>query len=234
MIPKIIIVALIIFLSFRLVFFIKNRVIIPLKVKAHLAYILPIGELFIWLGFLIWTFRLIYQSQNHFTLIAVGVVLLVLSIPQYVLLTDFIVGNVLKMQNKVNEGVFIEIDEIKGRIKRAGYLRLDIEDNRGNINSIPYNNIRSKIISRSGSNPNLTKVVLRFTFPDTTKINYISPILKQQVLNTPWTAVSQAPIIEKTKTENGRLIVEVGVYTMDKLYGENIKNSVDKLWATGE
>jgi len=234
MIAKILIVALIIFMAFRLVFFVKNRVDMSVKIKRHLAYMLPTIELFIWFGFLIWTARLFYLTQNYFTLIAAGFVLLVLSIPLYVLLKDFIAGNVLKMQNRVNEGVFIEIDDLKGRIKRAGFLRLDIEDNRGNINSIPYHSIRSKIISRSGSNPNLTKVLLRFTFPETTKINYISPILKQQILNTPWTSVSQVPIIEKAKIENGQLIIEVGAYTLDKSYGENIKNAVDKLWASTE
>ncbi|SMO52332.1 Small-conductance mechanosensitive channel [Saccharicrinis carchari] len=228
MIAKIISIALIIFLLFRLLFSLKNKWGLSVKIKRHLAYILPIAELFVWIGYLIWAVRLIYLSQNYFTLAAVGIVLLVLCIPLYLLLRDFIVGNVLKMQNKVNEGVFIEIEEIKGRIKRAGYFRLDIEDNRGNINSIPYNHIRSKIISQYGINQNLAKVVLRFTFPDTTKVNYIVPLLKRQILNTPWAAVSQDPIVEKTKTENGKLIIEVGTYTLDKSYGENIKNCVDK------
>ncbi len=232
MIAKILIVALMIFIAFRLVFFVKNRVGISIKIKRHLAYMLPFVELFIWLGFVIWAARLIYLAQNYFTLIAAGSILLILSIPLYAILRDFVVGNILKIQNKVSEGVFIEIEEIKGRIKRAGYLRLDIEDDRGNINSIPYNNIRSKIISQNSTNQNLAKVVLRFSFPETTKVNYITPILKRQILNTPWAAVSQTPIIEKTISENGQLIIEVGAYTLDKLYGENIKNSVAELWAS--
>ena len=234
MIVKIFIVALMIFVAFRLVFFVKNRVDISVQVKRHLAYMLPIAELFIWVGFIIWAARLIYLSQNYFTLIAVSVVILIMSIPLYVILRDFVVGNILKIQNKVSEGVFVEIEEIKGRIKRAGYLRLELEDDRGNINSIPYNNIRSKIISQNSINQNLAKVVLRFSFPENTKVNYITPILKRQILNTSWAAVSQAPIIEKTKIENGKLIIEVGAYTLDRSYGENIQNSVDKLWTSGE
>lgn len=195
---------------------------------------LPIVELFIWLGFVIWAARLIYLAQNYFTLIAVGTVILTLSLPLYTTLRDFVVGNILKIQNKVSEGVFIEIEEIRGRIKRAGYLRLDVEDDRGNINSIPYNKIRSKVISQNSTNQNLAKVLLRFSFPETTKVNHITPILKRQILNTPWVAVSQTPIIEKAINENGQLIVEVGAYTLDKSYGENIKNSVDKLWSSGD
>lgn len=195
---------------------------------------LPIVELFMWLGFVIWAARLIYLAQNYFTLIAVGTVILTLSLPLYTTLRDFVVGNILKIQNKVSEGVFIEIEEIRGRIKRAGYLRLDVEDDRGNINSIPYNKIRSKVISQNSTNQNLAKVLLHFSFPETTKVNHITPILKRQILNTPWVAVSQTPIIEKAINENGQLIVEVGAYTLDKSYGENIKNSVDKLWTSGD
>ena len=233
MIVKIFIVALMIFVAFRLVFFVKNRVDISVKIKRHLAYMLPIAELFIWLGFMIWAARLIYLAQNYFTLIAVSVFTLILSIPLYVILRDFVVGNILKIQNKVSEGVFIEIEEIKGRIKKAGYLRLDLEDEHGNINSIPYNNIRSKIISQNSINQNLAKVLLRFSFPENTKVNYITPILIRQILNTPWAAVSQTPIIEKAINENGQLIIEVGAYALDKSYGENIQNSIDKLWISG-
>lgn len=231
MIPKIIIVALILFFAFRIVFLIKNRAPISAKLQAHLSYVLPITEMFVWIALLIWTFRMIYITQNYFILIALVLVLLVLVMLTYTMLSDFVSGNILKMQNKVREGAFIEVDELKGRIRKVGLLRLDIEDKRGNISSIPYSNIRSKTILQSGSNQNLVKVVLRFAFPDTMKVNYITPILKRQLLNTPWVAVSQAPSIENTSIENGRLWIEVGVYTLDKTYGENIKNSVDKLWA---
>lgn len=213
---------------FRSLFFLKSKVQIAESIKGYLAYMLPIAELLVWIVFLVWIFHWIYRLQNYFVLVAVAVVVLLFSMPLHVLLRDFVMGTILKIQNKINEGLFIEIDEIKGRIKRAGLLRLDIEDDRGNINSIPYNHIRSKIISQPGSNQKLAKVLLQFSFPENTQVNYITPILIQQILNTPWTAVSQAPIIEKAKKENGQLIVEVGVYTLDKSYGENIKNSVDK------
>lgn len=227
MLTKIFIVAFTLLGGFRILHFAKNRIHSSIGLKHHLSYILPSLELFSWIVFFIWVARLIYKSGNYFTIISIGVVLVLLSVPLFILLRDFIFGIFLKFQNKVNEGSFIEIEEIKGQIKKAGYLRLDIEDNHGNLNSITYNSIRSKIISHYGMNPHLEKVVLEFSFPDTIKLNQIIPWLKIQVMNTPWVAVSQAPIIEDVKTENSKLKIKVGAYTLNKSYVENIKNLVE-------
>ena len=147
MLAKFFIVALTIFGAYRMLHFATNRIPMSKRMRYYLSYIFPSVELFSWLLFLIWVLRLIYKSGNYFTIISIGIVLVLLFALFFALLRDYILGFFLKLQNKLMEGSFIEIGEIKGQIKKAGHFRLDIEDNHGNIGSVPYYNIRSKVIS---------------------------------------------------------------------------------------
>ena len=76
------------------------------------------------------------------------VVLLI--VPAFILLRDFVFGVFLKAQNKVVEGTFIELEDIKGEIVKAGQFFLNIEDKLGNIKSLGYYKVNSRVISISG------------------------------------------------------------------------------------
>jgi len=220
------IIAVFIFSGFRVLSYIISKVRWPLKKKANASYILPLVELFAWITYILLLAKNIYDSRNYFALIALAIVFVLIAFPLYTLIKDFATGIFLKMQNKIIEGTYINIEDIKGTVKKAGHLRIDIEDNHGNINSIPYHNIRSRTISRPGSNQNLEKVTIEFVFQETRTTNEIINQLQKEVMNTPWVAVSQPAIIESTRFEDGNLIVEVGAFVLHKSYAENIKSMV--------
>jgi len=226
MIIKFFIAASLVFLGYRLLFYIKSKLHISNRFKFQLDYVLSLTELFFWVGFIVWVIKHVYESGNYFILISIGVTLCIFAVPLFLVLRDFISGAFLKAQNKVSTGRFIEIDELKGQIKKAGHLRLDIEDTHGNIHSIPYFNVRSKTILQHSSNPHLDKVVLKFMFPPSMTADQLIPSLKKQIMSTPWVAVSQSPVINKVSHKNNRLSIEVGVYTLDKSYADSIKKMV--------
>ncbi|WP_027473787.1 mechanosensitive ion channel domain-containing protein [Saccharicrinis fermentans] len=223
---KFFITASLVFLGYRILFYLKNKLNISHRFKYQLDYVLSFTELFFWIGFIVWVTKHVYESRNYFILISIGVTICIFAVPLFLVLRDFISGAFLKVQNKVNIGCFIEIDEMKGQIKKAGHLRLDIEDAHGNIHSIPYYNIRSKTILQHSSNQHLDKVILKFSFPETITTDLLIPHLKKQILNTPWVSVSQSPVINKVSHKNNRLNIEVGVYTLNKSYADSIHNMV--------
>lgn len=226
MIFKFFIIAAFIFGGFRVLNFITERLNIHLIQRNKLHYLIPLFEFFIWMLYVIWVVKVIYESKNYFALISLAVVIVLLAFPLFILIRDFISGIILKVQNKVAEGMYIDIEELKGLISNAGHLRMDIEDKHGNITSVTYHYVYGKRISRSGNNQNLEKISLEFDFPEPARVNEFSDSLKKAVMNTPWVVISQAPIIENTKVENGRLTVEVGAFVIDKSYAENIKSAV--------
>nr|WP_324292768.1 mechanosensitive ion channel domain-containing protein [uncultured Carboxylicivirga sp.] len=167
------------------------------------------------------------MSKNYYVLTSVSILFLLIAVPFFFLIRDFVSGLFLKLQNKLFEGMSIEIEDVKGVVKKNGIFRLDIEDKYGNINSVSYYKIRSKIITRPKVSYNLEKTTLEFIFQEASNTNRILAELKRQLMNIPWVAVRQPPLIENTRVENGKFIVEIGVYMLDKSYAENIKHSVE-------
>lgn len=197
------------------------------KIKHHINYGLPLAELFIWIVLVIWILNYFYTSGNNVGLFITGLLLLLSVVPAFFSLRDFLSGIYLKLQNKISEGNYIEIDDLKGKIEKMGNFSMNIVDKYGNIKSVPYNKINSKIILKPGYNPNLCKINLVFYFPEHLKTKKIIPRLKTQLITTPWVAVSQPIIVENIEYKNKQLLIEVIVYALQKNYAENIKDMID-------
>jgi hypothetical protein len=228
MIATIVLFGIVLFIIFRFLYFIHKTFRYGRRLEYQISYILPIIELFSWIGFFLWCINRIYEANRYNELIGVGVFFIILAIPSYFLLRDFIFGVYLKVQRKIAKGDFIEFDDIEGEILKAGNFNLDIRDKQGDIITIPYSKIGFKVIAKHGNNPHLKKQILTFVFPGQVKINKLVPELKKNLVNTPWVAISQAPFIERIKHEEGKHIVEIVVFTLKNEYAENIKEMVEK------
>lgn len=229
MITTSIIIALALFFAFRVIYLVKNKLPISEKSKQIFSYMLPVFELLLWVSFVLWISWKIYISKNYFALISIGIVFVLFFVPITILIRDFISGVILKLQNKINEGNYIEIEDIKGNIKNAGHFRIDIKDNQGNIGSIPYYTIRSKIIKKQSDNLFLEKIHLTIEVTGEKRVNEVIPEVKRKILNTPWVAVSQEPIVEEVKPENGHTKITFGIYTLNKLFEENIREVLEEV-----
>ena len=228
MIFRFFIIAILIFTLFRILNFILGRAKTILKLKYHINDVVSVIELATWILFVLWMVKVIYDSKNYFALISMSTIFLLMVVPLFILIRDYVTGIFLKLQNKIIEGKYIKIEEIEGLVKKAGHLRIDIEDNHGNISSVSYFKVGSKIISQQGTNQNLEKVTIELQFPKTEKINEFLDQLKKEIMNTPWVAVSQFPIIEKASQTDNKLIVEVGVFMLDRSFAEEIKSVISE------
>lgn len=212
MIVSFVIVSAVIFGFYRLLNLVLSKSSRKLKIKYHLKEILMISELMIWFSLLVWIAKDYYEVQNYFALASILSVFLLLIILLFPLLKNLISGIIFKWQNKITEGVFIEADEIVGFVKKAGHLNMEIEDNHGNIYNVLYTKINQKTISKPSNNHNLIKTTLTFSFSTFVSKNEVLSKLKRELMNTPWTAVSQPPIIESSQITEGTLTIEVAVF----------------------
>ncbi|MBN1251701.1 MAG: mechanosensitive ion channel [Bacteroidales bacterium] len=228
MFPKFAIAALFIFLIFRILHIVNKAYKYDKKIKYHINYILPIIEFLIWIKLALQFAIYIYEENNFTALILFVIFILILAIPGFFLIRDFSFGVYLKILNKIDKGDFIEFDNIKGEILRTRNFNIELRDKQGHIKTIPYSKIKSKIIDKHGTNPNLKKQILTFNFPENIQINKIVAELEKNLLNTPWVSISQAPFIESITTENGKQIIQMAVFTLKKEYIENIRQIVEK------
>lgn len=204
------------------------------KVKHYTGYLLPVVELVSWLGFAIWCLHLIYDAEAYSIFIVLGVMFVLLLTPTWFLIRDFLYGLFLKVQRKIEPDSKIEIGETKGVIIKTDYFTFDILNNDGSITTIPYNRIRAEIIKKSVANIHLEKQVITFSLPTKQDINKVLPQLKTTLINSPWVASSQKPIINNIIKENDYSVVDVIVYTLKKEYAEKVveyvkTNFIEKL-----
>ena len=231
---KILIFGVGILILFRILSYLNKLLPFSKGFKHYSGYLLPIIELASWLGFTIWCLRYIYEAEAYTTLIILGILIILLLAPAWFLVRDFLHGMLLKIQRKIEIDTKIEIGDLKGVIVKTDYFTFDIKTKNGNIDTIPYNKIRSEIITKNAANIHLEKHNISFRIPSKHDINKLIPQLKATLINVPWIPASQEPIINNIKVEVENYVVEVIVYILKKEHTEKIMeyvkmNFIDKL-----
>ncbi len=196
------------------------------EIRQYISFLLPVAEIMAWIGLVIWFIKHAYKAQDHTGLLVLGILVLILIIPAWFLLGDFLFGVILKIQRKIEVNTRLEIDEINGVVLKTGHFSFELETREGTIDSIPYHKIRSKVISHPSTNINLEKQLIRFKFKTKHNINKMLPQLKASILNSPWAAVSIDPIIYDIRKENDEAVVDVFVFTLKQEHAEMIKEYV--------
>jgi hypothetical protein len=222
----ILLAALGIFLLFRVLTFLNKSLPLSKRIKLYLGYLLPVAEFVFWLGFFIWAVRSLYAAYDVVALIIIITLLALLAAPAWFLLRDFIYGIIIKFQQKIETDSAIEIEDIKGIVIRTGLLGFDIKTSDGNINNIPYNKIIGKIITRHGSNIHLDSHLIHLCIKSSVNIKEFMPKLKTTLLNAPWVASSQEPIIKNIEQQNESYLIDVVVYTIDETHVERIRDYI--------
>jgi len=222
----IVLAGIVVFLFFRgLTILIK---ILPFSrsTKLYIGYIMPVVELVLWVGFIMWTVRLMYEAYNTTALIVSGTLTILFIVPMWFLIRDFLNGVIMKVQRKIDLGNTIEIEGIKGVVTKAGHLSFDIRTKDGSIKTVPYNKVMSRIISKQGSNVNLDSQVISFRVDLSDNIDSAIARLKASLANAPWVAASQDPIIRDVRKDSGEYIVDVVVYILKQEHVQKIKDYV--------
>jgi hypothetical protein len=222
-----------ILLLFRVLSFLNKILPFSKEFKHYSGYLLPVLELASWLGFAIWCMRFIYEAKAYTTLIIFGILFLLLFVPTWFLIRDFLYGMLLKIQRKIEIDDRIEIADLNGVVVNADYFTFDIKTKNGNINTIPYNKIRSEVIVKNGANIHLEKQLISFIIPSKQDINKITPELKATLINAPWVASSQEPIINAIDGEPGNYVVEFIVYIIKKEHADKIMEYVKRNFIDG-
>ncbi|MDD2562628.1 MAG: mechanosensitive ion channel [Salinivirgaceae bacterium] len=227
MIVKILSVIVAIFIGFRVLSFIVGRLHYLNRIRHRINLVLPIIELLVWIGTIMWIVKLIYETHNYELLISLGVIFLLFIVPAFSLLRDFISGISLKAQSTIFLGAFLEVNQIQGEVVKVGHFVVELKDSHGDIRTYPYSQIRSKVILRTSDNVHLVKLKLEFQIPDNNHINDTLKTIIHVIINTPWCAPSKMPVVDQVVSNNGVSNVIVGVYSLNKSYGEKIKGVVD-------
>ncbi len=222
----IVLAGIVVFLFFRVLMILIRILPFSRSTKLYSGYIMPVVELVLWVGFMMWSIRLLYNAYNITALIVSGTLTILFIVPMWFLIRDFLNGVIMKVQRKIDLGNTIEIEGIKGVVTKAGHLSFDIRTKDGSIKTVPYNKVMSRIISKQGSNVNLDSQVISFRVDSSNDIDSAIAGLKATLTNAPWVAASQDPIIKDIKQEAGEYIVDTVVFILKPDHAQKIKEYV--------
>lgn len=223
---RIVLLAIALLIFYRIISFLKKRLPVSAETRHYLTVVLPIAELLTWFGFAVWCIRMMYESEAYAMLITISVILILMIVPSWFLIRDLILGILLVIQRKMELNTRIEIGDISGKVVKVGYFTFEIKSKDGNIETIPYSKIQSQVITKSSENINLEKQLVSFTIPATKTMDEAVEQLKSILLNSPWVAASQQPIIKNIRHENDMHIIDVFIYFLKKDYAEKIRDYV--------
>ena len=211
-----------ILLMFRALAHLNRLLPLSKRLKHITGYVLPAIEIVSWIGFAIWSLHIVYDAEAYYILIVIGILIVLLLIPIWFLARDFLYGMFLKIQRKIEVDSKIETNEFEGIVTKTDYFTFDVRSPNGNIKTIPYNKIRSEIITKNTANINLLKQQLIFTFSQPGDEDVLIKNLKTALINVPWIAASQLPIIDNIKIENNNMVIQVNVWILDKKHTKKI------------
>ncbi|NPD47463.1 MULTISPECIES: mechanosensitive ion channel domain-containing protein [unclassified Lentimicrobium] len=217
-----------VFSLFRLFYFFHRKLALPIIWKHYLGYLLPVVELISWLGVVIWAIRFVYARQDFIILIVFGCLVLLMIVPVWFLLRDFLFGVILKLQRKIEVNREINVEGLIGSVIKTGYFSFDILTPQGSKDAIPYSRVISKVISHDSDNSNLVKKKLIFTFSSTEFSQVTLTKLQTLLINCPFVASSEPPLIEELVQQNESQKVVVFVYTLKAEHIDKIKAYVAK------
>ncbi len=194
------------------------------KLEKRLQQFLPLLEGVIWFGFLVLAIRLIFQNQtiSVFTVIAVGLVILAWF--SWFAIRDLVAGLLLKFQGAFNLESRVRVKDVEGRVKRMGYLSLELESYQGEIINIPYGSIFGDIRSKPNQEELIKSHRFEVKLPKKLPVSETVEQVRITLLNAPWSSVVKKPHI-KVLNEDGDLYrFEIIVYSLHAQFFQKIKS----------
>ncbi|GAB1403397.1 hypothetical protein MASR1M74_05750 [Lentimicrobium sp.] len=213
---KLFFVAALIFVFFRVMSVFFRLANLKRNIRLYGSNLLPVVELFVWMAWLIWSVSKLYNLYKISALLTIGIFIIVLVIPMWYLLRDFLYGIVLKLQRRVDKGTAIETGSHRGVVVRTGYLNFTLKTPDGNMADVPYGQVMLKVIQRQDTNVNLQLRKLSLELPAKCNDEEFREKLLLVLKNAPWVAASNSPSIKSLVKHDDIFRVEVGIHVLTR------------------
>lgn len=186
--------------------------------------LLPLVEGIVLACFLIWSIQFVFQGQKVGVYAVIAVTIMVLLWFSWYAIRDFIAGVLLKYQDAFRIDGEVRIKEIQGRVKKLGYLSLELETFQGDILNIPYSSIFNQVRTKPHREEKVKSHTFYIEFSKTAPAADMLEIIRVNVLNAPWSAVIKGPQIKIVEEKEATYVFEVLVFSLQAQHFQKIKN----------
>lgn len=223
-----ILLGILLFLLFR--FF---QYIFPLLLKNKKALrlvnrFLPFIETGSWLAFFSWYTLKFYGQYNIYTLVVLGIIIIIIFWISRFLMKELIAGVVFRVADRFREGDNLQTEQYTGTIKKLHFDCIEMEASDGQIIFIPYSKITGEISIKNESTGQTTAYTFKVETSDISDPDTFSNKIISLILSLPWSSVNNQPKITLIEQESDRYTFEVTCYPIDKSYAKKIEQKVQE------
>ncbi|MFW5793454.1 MAG: mechanosensitive ion channel domain-containing protein [Bacteroidota bacterium] len=225
---KIVFLGLVLFVALRFFFYFLRIISKGSVIHKNVIRIIPVFELILWTAYLFGAVYMIFSKYTFMpSLLAIMGLILCILIAWYIL-RDLIAGVVLKSENVFENGQFLKANNTEGRIKKIGYLYLELENNSGENIKIPYSRLSNQILIRPETDQSNKYALIRIEIPKVDNHIEIKEKLIGAMNSTPWVIFSQPPEIQIKVGEDKTLIVEIRYISFSDEQTFQLKNYLEE------
>lgn len=207
---KIPLLALALFLVLRFSNLYLPRFLNNKKVKSFVMKLFPAIELFVWVGFVIWSFTQLFANSPAYNIIITCLIILLLAILAWYLLRDVVSGFILRSENGFEPGQAIKTDFAEGVIKKIGSRAIEIISINGEYVKIPYTLLMNRSVIKPQDNSKWVGSTIALDFSTTLESTKVKNLLKKRVMEMPWIVSQESIKVDLKVHERGSSTVKYG------------------------
>ena len=194
--------------------------------RKHAWRYISIIEVFVWIGFLIWSVN--YLSDNN-QLYALGLFLILFVFAfwaAWIGLRDYFAGAIFKTNHDLNQNDTVKVGDFGGKIVKFAANKLILETESGEIIYLPYGNLFGKAIIKSHPAETILNYTFRFEIPKGADIHETTEKVYSDIINLPWSSLKKEPQIKPLKETDTGFMLEATVFSMEKEYFSEIEKVI--------
>lgn len=231
---KFLVIGMALFLGLRLIkkglyFYMRKKQVNPVLNRFY-----PIVEFVVWIMFLIWGAKQVFQAGMAGSMLLLVFMLGVFTWAGSFIFKDWIAGVIFKAEDRYRIDDTVCFRDTRGRLIRMGYRSLTIETVTGAVVEIPY----SALVKESAIHK-IPREVACCSFEISVPAKISPPNVLHQlrtiVMSAPWSAITRQPQIRVLDQLDQDYKIEVVVYLVDSRYAPDIeayvKRNCGEQWA---
>jgi hypothetical protein len=223
---RFLIVGILLFLLFRLVFYLFPILLKNKKADHRIRRLLPFAEAATWLAFFSWYSLKFYALFSVYTLVVLGFLFIIFFWISRFLVKELIAGMVFRVSARFSEGDRIQTKQYTGTIKKYHFDAIELEAADGQIIFIPYSQLAGEVTIKKESAGQTTAYSFRLiTYAKDESVDMAEEI-KFLLLSLPWSSVHTPPQVNLVEQAGNQYKFDVTCYPVDKSYAKKMEQRV--------
>ena len=188
----------------------------------------PIIEMVFWVGAITLGIHTIFYNQPIAIMILSTILFAILLWAARFAFKDFVCGVILKAEEAYQLHDYFRLDDVNGRISKAGIRSLQITAANGQKFRVPYSRISSTLFAKTTQENESYVHTFRLEIAKSASLSTTIENVRLTIVNCIWSSVANGPSIRYYSEDRTHNLLEITVHAISSDYFSKIEDKVRK------